>query len=94
MRSYLLTSPDHEDKVVFALSMIMAAELVAVWRYLNGIEGPEYTIDPHWHRSLEGVQRAHLKEALRTGFAGIGRYDPHTGWFIENPRDERQDSTD
>jgi hypothetical protein len=91
MRSYLITSPDHSDMVVFALSTTMAAEFSCVWHVLNGIEVTRYTIDPHWHRRLEGVERAHLKEALRLGIAGIGRYDPVGGWSFEMPRDERED---
>ena len=91
MHAFRVTSPAHEPKIIFAESAAQVAEIIVAWHSLNCIDATEFTLDSGWARTLAGVERKHLIDALGWArSAGIGmNYRSDIGWAIGQPRDER-----
>jgi hypothetical protein len=89
MRIYLIESPSHVDKFVFAHNHDEAAEIITGWQALNNLRPDTFSVDGRRQRFLSDEQTRDLPAAYAEKFAGIGRYRPHIGWLIEVPRVER-----
>ena len=85
MYLYLVTPTDGSELSVFAESFDRAVELFTVW-WLTHREGllPDFEVkqrNPAW----PGLDTKLLGEALSRDTAGIGLFDPKTGWRIVSP---------
>lgn len=89
MKVYLVTSPAHDPKVVFAVSDPHAAEITVVWQLLSGIGACDFAVDSHWVRKLRGDDLTQMREALAWNVAGIGhlRHEGTPGWTILSPEE-------
>lgn len=92
--AYLITSPDHESKVVFAAGTWSAVGALLQWRVANGVQEAPFTLDPWWASGLTGVAREHLNHARsRCDRPSIGApYSASSGWELAGPMDKPNQS--
>lgn len=92
-RAFLITSPAHETKVIFAGGTWSAVGMLLRWRTENEIGEAPFTIDPTWASRLTGTARKHLDDAC--GWcteASVGvQYCAGAGWGLAGAINERDD---
>jgi hypothetical protein len=89
MKLYHVECDQGYNQYIFAHSFDHAAEQFVTWQIANGVPMGDFSIGQISIRSLPPVEAGDLRDALRRGMEGIGRYDAEGGWCIRPIDDER-----
>ena len=89
MKLYHVECEQGYNQHIFAQSFDHAAEQFVTWQVANGVSMGDFSVGRISIRSLPPVEAGDLRDALRLGMEGIGRYDVENGWWIRPINDER-----